>query len=58
LGGPTMLEIDKFFFNKYAIDPDGQMFASDEFAEEGVSSVEYAGFEVTGLDEEEWPEVN
>jgi hypothetical protein len=53
-----MQEIDRLFFDKYSIDPGGELFVSDQFTDWGAAYVDYDGFELTGVDEEEWPEVN
>jgi hypothetical protein len=53
-----MQEIDRLFFDKYSVDPGGELFVSGQFSDGGVVDVDYDGFELTGVDEEEWPEVN
>jgi hypothetical protein len=48
-----MQEIDRLYFSKYSVDPENELNMSDMPAD-----ATYDDFEVTGLDEEEWPEMD
>ena len=53
-----MRELDRLFFDKYAIDPGSAVFANDGFADgcnEGLDDDDFYG---NGLDEEAWPELD
>ena len=53
-----MREIDRLYFNKYALDPGSDMLSFDSLEDEGIGTEDYDNFYKNGLDEEEWPELD
>lgn len=52
-----MQEIDRLFFNKYALDPGSDMLNSNSMKDEYICVEDYDDFYTNGLDDEGWPEL-
>jgi hypothetical protein len=53
-----MQEIDRLFFDKYAIDSDSEVFITNGLTDGCNEGLDYDDFYENGLDEEAWPELD